>query len=359
MPSAPPTRAGSVSTRACIARILTFRMAFPKSARRAGQRCVIRAVPSRTIIIGNAEFCQWQLSLSQFRHRGHQSWCYGHYYRQLRQRHTCRGPAAWVADANLTNHYGFRYWEVGNEEYGTYETDNHTNPHDPYTYATNAATFIQQMKVVDPTIKVGVIVCSPTRPDPGVQRLHRPPGHQFTHRPSLLRLDPGDEHLAAIGRDARLRHRTLLSRRLPVWWRATIRRSWPGRSSPIPGSWAAMASGLRNLITDFFGPGGSNIELLITENNSEEGTVGKQSVSLVNALYYAASGPNRADRIQRARLVGLGRCGAEHWRRPIQRLRLADVWRPWHNDAWKRRGADQPLSAILRGRNGFPLYARW
>jgi hypothetical protein len=46
---------------------------------------------------------------------------------------------------------------------------------------------------------------------------------------------------------------------------------------------------LRNLITDFFGPGGTNIELLLTENNSEEGTVGKQSVSLVNALYYADS----------------------------------------------------------------------
>src|SRR5262249_9154308 len=40
---------------------------------------------------------------------------------------------------------------------------------------------------------------------------------------------------------------------------------------------------------DYFGAGGENIELVCTENNSNSGSQGKQSTSLVNALYYADS----------------------------------------------------------------------
>jgi hypothetical protein len=43
------------------------------------------------------------------------------------------------------------------------------------------------------------------------------------------------------------------------------------------------------MVTDYVGAGGTNIELLVTENNSESGSQGQQSVSLVNALYYADS----------------------------------------------------------------------
>jgi alpha-L-arabinofuranosidase len=58
----------------------------------------------------------------------------------------------------VTNHYDFKYWEVGNECYGSYETDNHASPHDPYTYATNFAAYAQQMRAADPTIKIGVVL---------------------------------------------------------------------------------------------------------------------------------------------------------------------------------------------------------
>jgi hypothetical protein len=54
-------------------------------------------------------------------------------------------------------------------------------------------------------------------------------------------------------------------------------------------SWASEAADLRSLIKTYFGPAGTNIELLVTENNSDSGSQGKQSVSLVNALYYADS----------------------------------------------------------------------
>ena len=65
-----------------------------------------------------------------------------------------------MLSANKTNNCGFKYWEIGNECYGLWETDSNTVPHDPYTYATNAAAYIQQMKAAYPAvpIKVGVVV---------------------------------------------------------------------------------------------------------------------------------------------------------------------------------------------------------
>ena len=50
------------------------------------------------------------------------------------------------------------------------------------------------------------------------------------------------------------------------------------------GNWTPDAASLRQMLTDYLGPYGSNVELLITENNSDAGAQGKQSVSLVNAL---------------------------------------------------------------------------
>ena len=53
---------------------------------------------------------------------------------------------------------GFKYWEIGNEVYGSWETDSNSLPHDPYTYALRARDYISLMKAVDPTIKIGVVV---------------------------------------------------------------------------------------------------------------------------------------------------------------------------------------------------------
>jgi hypothetical protein len=83
--------------------------------------------------------------------------------------------AAWVAYANVTNHWAIKYWEIGNEVggngyYGTtlnWETDLHypeTNATtrvgqpalSPAAYGTNSIQFVSAMKAVDPTIKCGV-----------------------------------------------------------------------------------------------------------------------------------------------------------------------------------------------------------
>ena len=54
-------------------------------------------------------------------------------------------------------------------------------------------------------------------------------------------------------------------------------------------NWAGDAADLRQQITDYLGPAGTNTELVCTENNSDAGAMGRQSHQLVNALYLADS----------------------------------------------------------------------
>ena len=71
-----------------------------------------------------------------------------------------------VAMCNVTNHCNFKYWEVGNENFGDWEEDDNTNlayfgqevAHDPWTYAMRFKDYYSAMKAVDPTIKIGAVV---------------------------------------------------------------------------------------------------------------------------------------------------------------------------------------------------------
>jgi hypothetical protein len=55
--------------------------------------------------------------------------------------------AGWVAAANKTSNLGIKWWSVGNEQYGSWETDLHSQPHNPMQYAQNVADdFYPQMK---------------------------------------------------------------------------------------------------------------------------------------------------------------------------------------------------------------------
>ena len=76
----------------------------------------------------------------------------------------CTGPgdpseaAAWVTAA-LSSGANITHWTVGNEVYGTWETDLHTKPNDPATYANAVATgYYPQMKAANPNALVGVVV---------------------------------------------------------------------------------------------------------------------------------------------------------------------------------------------------------
>ncbi len=206
--------------------------------------------------------------------------------------------AAWVLSANKTNHCGFKYWEIGNECYGTWETDSNAVPHDPYTYANAAIAFIQQMKAAYPTvpIKVGIVVA------PGENSYSNNAPH-FAVNPRTGVTNYGWTPIvlsqmasAGVLPDFLIHH---------FYWQYTT-YGWilsagsadsdalllqvAGNPSPLNWSdWASAAADLRQQITDYIGPAGTNIELCVTENNSDAGAMGRQSTSLINGLYLADS----------------------------------------------------------------------
>ncbi|HXC84901.1 MAG TPA: cellulose binding domain-containing protein, partial [Trebonia sp.] len=61
--------------------------------------------------------------------------------------------ASWVTQSQ-TSGEGVSLWEIGNEEYGSWETDDHTNPHTATSYATNGLTYMQAMKAVNPNAQI-------------------------------------------------------------------------------------------------------------------------------------------------------------------------------------------------------------
>ncbi|HEY3864044.1 MAG TPA: hypothetical protein VGO59_19405 [Verrucomicrobiae bacterium] len=205
--------------------------------------------------------------------------------------------AAWVLSANKTNHCGFKYWEIGNECYGTWENDTHGAEHDPYTYATNAAAYIQQMKAAYPAVPIKVGVVAVPGEDTFVNDMNHfavNPRTGTTHygwTPVML----SEMSKLGVAPDFIIYH---------FYWQYTSDWTYysdspesdplllqvAGNPSPSTWSdWASAAASLRQQITDYVGPSGSNIELCVTENNSDSGNMGRQSTSLVNALYLADS----------------------------------------------------------------------
>jgi len=187
--------------------------------------------------------------------------------------------AEWVRYSNVTMGYGFKYWEVGNENYGTWEADNNPRKNDPVTYATRFKQFYTQMKAVDPTIKVGAVVIDSedgnanfadevvTNPRTGVKHSGwnavlfdtlraqgTLPDFVVFHR---YEQGPGGESDAFL---------------------LNASRTWPNNSTAI-----------RRMLTDYLGSDGSKVEIDCTENNSVYGNPGKQTTSLVNGLYLADS----------------------------------------------------------------------
>ena len=191
--------------------------------------------------------------------------------------------AAWVKSANVTNHCNFKYWEIGNECYGTWETDTNTVAHDPYTYADRAAGYIALMKAADPTIKIGVVAA------PGEDSYV----NNLNHLVVNPRTGPTNYGWTPVVLT------TLNS--LGVTPDFLVHHVYPQYTSSNPSSgtdsdplvlqagsgWAGDAADLRQQLTDYLGANGANIELICTENNSDSGAQGRQSTSIVNGLYIA------------------------------------------------------------------------
>jgi len=195
--------------------------------------------------------------------------------------------AAWVRHANITNQLGYKYWEIGNECYGTWETDTNALPNHAYTYALRASNYIAQMKAVDPTIKIGVVAA------PGENSY----ANGYTDHP-VVNPRTGQTNygwtpiLLRTLKDIGVTPDYLIHHHYPQWTDPNNVANSPVNDTALlqsTGNWALDAADLRQQITDYFGAGGENIELVVTENNSDSGTPGRQSTSLVNGLYYADS----------------------------------------------------------------------
>ena len=193
---------------------------------------------------------------------------------------TAAEAAGWVRHANLTNKLGVRYWEIGNENYGPWETDFNTLPHHAYTYAARAKDYMDQMRAADPTIKVGVVVA------PGEDSYH----NDYADHP-VVNPRTGKTHngwtpiLLKTLKELGAKPDFLVHHHYPQW---TGQESDPLLLQSTF-NWAQDAADMRQQVRDYYGTGGDDIEMLVTENNSNSGDQGKQSTSLVNGLYYTDS----------------------------------------------------------------------
>jgi hypothetical protein len=66
---------------------------------------------------------------------------------------TPQAAGAWVRQS-ATSGQGVALWEIGNEVYGSWETDTHSNPHTASSYATNALPYMQAMKAANPSAQI-------------------------------------------------------------------------------------------------------------------------------------------------------------------------------------------------------------
>lgn len=181
--------------------------------------------------------------------------------------------------------FGVKYWEVGNECYGSWEKDEHGTsgsglsglPHDPFTYAQAFAVFFQKMRLADEGIHIGAVGITGQDSYPSATHsVPNPNEGNALHRgwtPVVL------ANLKTLG----ITPQFLVYHSYAQAPGAENDAQLLQASSSVAGS----AANLRKLITDYFGSGGENIELQMTEVNSVFTTPGKQSVSLVNGLFMA------------------------------------------------------------------------
>jgi hypothetical protein len=201
--------------------------------------------------------------------------------------------ADWVRYANVTHHYNVKYWEIGNEVYGngTYGADWEPDAHcqtasgtpvtlgsepsqtfgcGPAAYAANAKQYIAAMKAVDPRISVGLVLTASGAPNnwpDGVTNAESPQSWNQTV-------------LSALGSEIGF---------ADVHW-------YPQNPSnvtpPGPTDTGLLAdtqqipqavSALRAEFAEWTGR--ASIPIMITETNSVSSNPGKQTLSVVNALY--------------------------------------------------------------------------
>ena len=192
---------------------------------------------------------------------------------------TPQEAADWVQYSNVTKHYGFKYWEIGNENYGTWETDHNNRPNDPVTYATRFKDYVQQMKAVDKSIKIGAVIVADedSQSNYADETVTNPSTGQTHHGWTPVMLT-AMKQLGCLP-DFVIYHRY---EQAPFGendtYLLTAAKTWP-----------KDAAAIRQLLNDYLGKDAAKVEINCTENNSVYGNPGKQTTSLVNGLFMADS----------------------------------------------------------------------
>ncbi len=179
--------------------------------------------------------------------------------------------AAWVQNANVTNHYGIKWWEIGNETAGNgtyganWEADSHctdasgaaipkgihldqTYNCGPSVYAANALKFVSAMKAVDPTIHVCVQVTTPGFWPDGVTNAQSPRPWNETVLSALgSKTDCVIVHYYPAG--------------YPPNPDLVAMLNYPNQ---IPG----IVSGVKAAVQQYAGVNPANVPILVTETNS-------------------------------------------------------------------------------------------
>jgi alpha-L-arabinofuranosidase len=176
--------------------------------------------------------------------------------------------------------FAIHYWEVGNEEYGSWETDHRGaggdagKPHDPATYVAFAKQFATFTATIDPSISIGI--------DSGSISLDNNWTGNVLAQGVVQGFTPGfiSDHvyMQAPGSE---NDSTLLLHTVSD-------PNTQGAGSPF--KWSQRAAGYRNLLNQKLGAAvAANVQLLNTEFNSVYSNPGKQTTSLVNGLFVADS----------------------------------------------------------------------
>ncbi|HLJ67587.1 MAG TPA: cellulose-binding protein [Chloroflexota bacterium] len=190
--------------------------------------------------------------------------------------------AAWVGYANTQQHYGVRYWEIGNEVYGNgyygsdWEVDLHSlargkarvgDPNlSPATYAQNVKQFSQQMKAADPSAQIGIVLTTPGFWPDGVTRVGKTKVQAWN--PTVL---AGACQYA----DFAIVH----------WYPETPGNESDARLLAKPGTIAGEVAALHSLFSTYCGS--HQLGIMVTETNSVPYSPGKQTTNLINGLFTA------------------------------------------------------------------------
>ncbi len=200
---------------------------------------------------------------------------------------TPKMAADWVKYSKKKK-YGFKYWEIGNECYGTWEEDVRSKPWDPETYATEAAKYMKQMRAADPSIKIGVVAV-PGEDSYGnsSRKAMKNPRTKKKHKGWTPIMLAKLKSLKAIP-DFIIHHRYEQDPKYASWRPQNYEND--AKLLQSAKGWADDAKDLRQQLKDYLGSkNAKKVELVCTENNSVSSMTGKQTVSLVNGLYLADS----------------------------------------------------------------------